>query len=92
MLELWNARKPVVIFVTHDFSEALTVSDRIIFFSAHPGTPVLEIPVSLKRPRDSETEVRNLQEDLLQRYPDILSGTQQPVVATDGSGCATGTI
>jgi NitT/TauT family transport system ATP-binding protein len=77
MLELWASERPVVLFVTHDFTEALTVADRVIFFSAHPGTPVLDIPVALTRPRDREEDVLQLRRDLLQRYPDILRGTER---------------
>ncbi len=76
MLELWTSERPIVLFVTHDFSEALSVADRVIFFSAHPGTPVLDIPVTLPRPRNSEDDIQQLRNQLLQRYPDILSGTE----------------
>lgn len=76
MLELWASERPIVLFVTHDFSEALSVADRVIFFSAHPGTPVLDIPVTLSRPRDCEDSIQQLRSQLLQRYPDILSGTE----------------
>lgn len=77
MLELWASEKPVVLFVTHDFSEALAVADRVIFFSAHPGTPVLDIPIKLPRPRESDDEILQLRNHLLRRYPDILSGTER---------------
>lgn len=76
MLQLWANERPIVLFVTHDFNEALSVADRVIFFSAHPGTPVLDIPVTLPRPRDSEDEIHQLRNRLLDQYPDILSGSE----------------
>lgn len=94
MLDLWASQRPVVLFVTHDFSEALSVADRVIFFSSHPGTPLLDIPVDLPRPRNSEEDIQQLRDQLLQRYPDILSGTghlqpsQNPDSLTDLTGKA----
>ena len=77
MFELWQADKPLVIFVTHDFNEALCVADRVIFFSANPGSPVLEIAVDLPRPRSLDDDnIRQLRRDLLSRHPDILRGVE----------------
>lgn len=78
MFELWQADKPLVIFVTHDFNEALCVADRVIFFSANPGTPVLEIPVNLPRPRSLDDDnIRQLRRSLLAEYPNILRGVER---------------
>ncbi len=77
MFELWQADKPLVIFVTHDFNEALCVADRVIFFSANPGTPVLEISVDLPRPRSLDDDnIRQLRRTLLAEHPDILRGIE----------------
>jgi NitT/TauT family transport system ATP-binding protein len=49
---LVQMRQMTVLFVTHDLGEAITLADRIIIFSARPGTirAVRDIPI--ERPRD----------------------------------------
>ena len=52
--ELWLARKPTVILVTHDLREAALLSDRVLVMSARPGRIVAERVVDLPRPRTLE--------------------------------------
>jgi len=52
LLHMWTQTKQTVIFVTHDLVEAITLSDRIIVMSAHPGTIKADYRVTLPRPRD----------------------------------------
>ena len=37
LLELWRCRRKTIVFVTHDISEAVAVSSRIVLFSRSPG-------------------------------------------------------
>lgn len=55
LLEIWDEERQTVVFVTHDLSEALTLSDRIIVLSARPGRlkEIFEVP--FPRPRDAIT-------------------------------------
>jgi NitT/TauT family transport system ATP-binding protein len=55
LLELWEAERQTVIFVTHDLAEALTLSDRIILLSARPGRVKEIFKVPFERPRDAVT-------------------------------------
>lgn len=49
---LWNRTGKTVLFVTHSIEEAVTLSDRIVVMSKHPGTVREIITVDLPRPRD----------------------------------------
>ena len=53
VLDLWNAKKKAVLFITHDLDEAIAMSDRVIVLAAGPGThPIGEFRIDLPRPRD----------------------------------------
>jgi NitT/TauT family transport system ATP-binding protein len=53
LLDLWNADRKSVIFITHDLEEAISLSDRVVVLSAGPATrPIGEFPIDLPRPRD----------------------------------------
>ena len=53
LLELWNANRKSVIFITHDLEEAISLSDRVVVLSAGPAThPIGEFAIDLPRPRD----------------------------------------
>jgi NitT/TauT family transport system ATP-binding protein len=65
LLSLWTSERRTVVFITHDLSEAVALSDRVIVMSARPGTIIADIKVDLARPRS----VRALQRDA--RYHDI---------------------
>ncbi|HTZ79283.1 MAG TPA: ABC transporter ATP-binding protein [Stellaceae bacterium] len=55
LLRIWDREQQTVLFVTHDLSEALTLADRIIMFSARPGRIKEMFAVDLPRPRDAVT-------------------------------------
>lgn len=53
LLGLWAELRKTVLFITHDLEEALLLSDRIYLIRAD-GSGVVEVKVSLTRPRSSE--------------------------------------
>jgi len=58
LLELWNADRKAVLFVTHDLEEAIALADRVVIMSAGPSARIIgNWPVPLARPRDI-SEVR----------------------------------
>lgn len=52
LLKIWNADRKTVLLITHQIDEAVFLSDRVIVFSARPGTVREEIRIDLPRPRD----------------------------------------
>ena len=53
LLELWSADRKSVAFITHDLEEAISLSDRVVVFSAGPAShPIGEFEIDLPRPRD----------------------------------------
>ena len=38
VLALWSQKKKAVLFITHDLDEAISISDRVVVFSAGPGS------------------------------------------------------
>lgn len=53
LLELWSANRKSVVFITHDLEEAISLSDRVVVFSAGPEShPIGEFIIDLPRPRD----------------------------------------
>ncbi|MGE0746817.1 MAG: ABC transporter ATP-binding protein [Rhodospirillales bacterium] len=53
LLDIWERERQTVLFVTHDLSEALTLSDRIILLSARPGRLKEDFVIPFPRPRDA---------------------------------------
>ena len=53
LLDLWNADRKAVLFVTHDLEEAIALSDRVVIMSAGPAARIIgKWKVPLARPRD----------------------------------------
>lgn len=59
LLDLWQADRKAVMFVTHDLDEAIALSDRVLVMSAGPSSKIIgDFTIPLKRPRDI-AEVRS---------------------------------
>ena len=54
LLRLWQATRKTVVMVTHDVSEAVYLSQRVLVMSSRPGTLVEEFAVQLERSAQRE--------------------------------------
>jgi NitT/TauT family transport system ATP-binding protein len=54
LMQIWQEHRLTVVFVTHDVSEAVYLSDRIFVMGLNPGRIKETIPVPFARPRASE--------------------------------------
>jgi NitT/TauT family transport system ATP-binding protein len=52
LLSIWEDARSTIIFVTHDLTEAISLSDRVLLMSARPGRIVRNDPVNIPRPRN----------------------------------------
>ncbi|WP_407280917.1 ABC transporter ATP-binding protein [Aromatoleum evansii] len=51
LLRIWDETRKTVLFITHSVDEAVTLGDRILVMSAHPGKVKTVIDVPFGRPR-----------------------------------------
>ncbi len=54
ILDIWDEREATILFVTHDISEAIYLSDKIYIFSTSPGHIIEEIDIALPDERNRE--------------------------------------
>lgn len=54
LLRIWSRTNKTVIFVTHNISEALFLSDRVCVLTPHPGILASIVDIGLPRPRTDE--------------------------------------
>jgi NitT/TauT family transport system ATP-binding protein len=54
LLELWQADRRTVLFITHSLEEAILLGDRVLVMSARPGRIIASKNVPFDRPRSAE--------------------------------------
>lgn len=52
LLRVWDENKKTILFVTHDLTEAIALSDKVVLFTGRPGTVKRVFDVPLTRPRN----------------------------------------
>lgn len=72
-LKFYNKFKPTVILVTHDLSEAVYLSNRIVFFSSAPTEKILDYENSNNQDSNLK-KIDEIKNQILENYPKILEG------------------
>ncbi|MPZ55696.1 MAG: ATP-binding cassette domain-containing protein [Rhizobiales bacterium] len=54
LLEIWSTLKQTMLLITHNITEAVQLSDRVVVMTFRPGRIKQEIRIDLPRPRSSE--------------------------------------
>ena len=52
LVDVWQATRKTVVYVTHDVAEAVYLADRVVVLTASPGRMKAELTIPLPRPRD----------------------------------------
>ena len=51
LLEIWEAERKTVLFVTHDIDEAIFMANRVAVFTARPGRIKCDVAIDIAHPR-----------------------------------------
>jgi NitT/TauT family transport system ATP-binding protein len=69
LMEILQRAKPTILFVTHDLSEAVLLSDHIYMMSTKPARIFKRVPIDLPRPRRPEdSAVVDLEKTLIREF------------------------
>jgi ABC-type nitrate/sulfonate/bicarbonate transport system ATPase subunit len=52
LLKIWAKARKTVLFITHQINEAIYLGDRVLVFSARPGSIKAEFDIPFERPRE----------------------------------------
>jgi ABC-type nitrate/sulfonate/bicarbonate transport system ATPase subunit len=68
--------KPTILFVTHDLSEAVFLSDHIYMMSTKPARIFRHVPVGIPRPRQPEDAmIFDLEKALVREFFSVVAET-----------------
>jgi ABC-type nitrate/sulfonate/bicarbonate transport system ATPase subunit len=71
LVELWRAQQCLIVFVTHDVTEALLLGDRVTVLSTRPALVADDFTITEPRPRSMtwqrSTEAQRLEERILKK-------------------------
>jgi NitT/TauT family transport system ATP-binding protein len=75
LMEILQRAKPTIVFVTHDLSEAVFLSDQIYMMSSKPAGIFKRVTIDIPRPRKPEdARVFDLERDLVREFFTVVEG------------------
>ncbi len=78
LLKLWAEEKNLILFITHDITEALLLADRVIVFSPRPARILHDVRLPFARPRAPELIYDKQFIELSQALLNLLKQTPTP--------------
>ncbi|MDB5602881.1 MAG: transporter, ATP-binding protein [Xanthobacteraceae bacterium] len=75
--DLWLARKPTVVLVTHDLREAVFLADRVLVMSNRPGRIIADHAVDIPRPRSLDETFAPKAIEIIQTLRDQISNVRK---------------
>ena len=79
--DLWLARRPTVVLVTHDLREAVFLADRVLVMSSRPGRIIADRSVDLPRPRVLGPDFAQASLGLVQELRDAIEHARHEAVS-----------
>jgi NitT/TauT family transport system ATP-binding protein len=73
LMDILAKAKPTILFVTHDLSEAVFLSDRVYMMSTRPARIFKEVAINISRPRKPEdSKILDLEKVLVREFFGVL--------------------
>jgi NitT/TauT family transport system ATP-binding protein len=72
LTHIWTRTQKTMLLVTHDISEAVFLSDRVVVFSARPARVREVVPIAIPRPRSLETKHGALLQEYVKRIWNLI--------------------
>jgi NitT/TauT family transport system ATP-binding protein len=75
LMDILAKAKPTILFVTHDLSEAVFLSDRVYMMNMKPARIFKQVTVDVSRPRKPEdSKILDLEKTLVREFFGVLEG------------------
>ena len=58
LLRMWSRSRALIVYVTHDLTEAVLLGDRVFVMSGRPGSILMDVSIPLPRPRNLQDRGR----------------------------------
>jgi NitT/TauT family transport system ATP-binding protein len=72
LTEIWRKTRKTMLFVTHDISEAVFLSDKVVVFSSRPSRVREIVDIAIPRPRSLDTKHSPLLQDYVRRIWNLI--------------------
>jgi len=69
LLSIWDKTKKTIVFITHNITEAVLISSRVLVMDTNPGNIVEKININLSRPR----KIEMINEEKFVKYVEIIT-------------------